>query len=162
MGVWRFLGQDITVRPDLQICSDRGVPGQCEAIDPALLRRPFEYTRQTILRLTELSVAAARAGKWKGNNGTFSNPFLSRAARTLAYINRVFRNSVDRAFACEVVPMSCSVERIPKKELAKSFTKIFVGRVPRGLEHIARRSKTERPNFQRLLKMLPDSYVKCK
>jgi hypothetical protein len=161
MGVWKFLGQDITVKPDLQICSDRGVPGECEQIDPALLRSPFEFTRKTILRLTDLAVAAARAGKWKGTNGRFSVPFMSRGARTLAYMEQAFRNSSDQTFVCEVVPMSCAVYRVPKKQLAQSFTKIFVGRVPRGLEHIARRSKKENKNFQRLLRALPDTYVKC-
>lgn len=161
MGVWKFLGQDITVKPDLQICADRGVPGQCEVIDPGLLRSPFEYTRQTILRLTELSLAAARAGKWKEIDGKYSVPFLSRGARTLAYIEKVFRDSRGLNFSCEVVPMSCSVQRVPKKELAKSFSKLFVGRVPRGLEHIARRSKTENAAFQRVMRKLPDTYVKC-
>jgi hypothetical protein len=56
MGVWKFLGLDVTITPDLQVCADRGVPGQCEAIDPTVLRSPFEYTRSTILKLTNLSL----------------------------------------------------------------------------------------------------------
>jgi hypothetical protein len=161
MGVWKFLGLDITLTPDLQFCSDRGVPGQCEALDPTVLRSPFEYTRSTILKLTNLSLAAARSGKWKGTSGKFSVPFMSRGAKTLAYMEQVFRNSSGQNFSCEVVPMSCSVQRVPKKQLAKSFATIFQGRVPRGLEDIARRSKREIAGFERLMRKLPDSYVKC-
>jgi hypothetical protein len=161
MGVWKFLGLDITLTPDLQFCSDRGVPGQCEALDPTVLRSPFEYTRSAILRLTNLSLAAARSGKWKGTSGKFSVPFMSRGAKTLAYMEQVFRNGSGENFSCEVVPMSCSVQRVPKKQLSKSFATIFQGRVPRGLEDIARRSKKEVAAFERLMRKLPDSYVKC-
>jgi hypothetical protein len=161
MGLWRFLGQDITLMPDIQFCADRGVPGQCEALDPTVLRSPFEYTRSTILKLTNLSLAAARAGKWKGANGQYSVPFMSRGAKALIYMEQVFRNSRGQSFSCEVVPMSCSVQRIPKKELVKSFATIFQGRVPRGLEDISKRSKKEISAFERLMRKLPNNYVKC-
>ncbi|MEY4667341.1 MAG: hypothetical protein RL518_40 [Pseudomonadota bacterium] len=161
MGVWKFLGQDVTVKPDLRICADRSVPGQCEVIDPVLLRRPLEHTRTTILKLVRLSLAAARAGLWKGSNGRFAVPFMTRGARSLAYIDQVLPDTRGASFACGVVPMSCSARQVPKKELERSFAKIFVGRVPRGLEHISRRSKKEKADFQRMLKTLPDTYVKC-
>lgn len=161
MGVWKFLGLDITISPDIGVCADTGVPGQCELLDPTLLRSPFEYTRSTIVKLTNLSLAAARAGRWKGTNGRYSVPFMSRGAKALAYMERVFRNSSGQNFQCEVVPMSCSVRRVPKRELTKVFTQIFNGRVPRGLEHVARRSKSEIAAFERLMKKLPNSYVKC-
>jgi hypothetical protein len=161
MGVWKFLGQEITISPDIKICTDRGVPGQCEALDPTMLRSPFEYTRATILRLSNLSLAAARAGKWKGANGKYSVPFLSRGAKALAYMEEVFRNSSGQNFQCEVVPMSCSVQRIPKKELAKAFAQIFKGRVPRGLEAISKRANAENVAFGRLMRKLPNTYVKC-
>jgi hypothetical protein len=161
MGIWKFLGQEITVTSDLKVCADTGVPGQCELLDPTLLRSPFEYTRSTILKLTNLSLAAARAGRWKGTNGKFSVPFLSRGAKTLAYMERVFRNSSGQNFSCEVVPMSCTVRQVPKRELTKSFARIFSGGVPRGLEHINRRSKAEIAAFERLMRKLPNRYVKC-
>jgi hypothetical protein len=161
MGVWKFLGLDVTITPDLQVCADRGVPGQCEAIDPTVLRSPFEYTRSTILKLTNLSLAAARSGKWRGTNGRYSVPFMSRGAKALAYMEQVFRSSNGQNFSCEVVPMSCSVQRVPKKELAKSFAKIFEGRVPRGLEDVTRRSKKEIAAFERLMRKVPNTYVKC-
>ena len=161
MGVWKFLGLEIPVSPNMQICADRGVPGQCEVIDPTLLRSPFEYTRNTIVRLTNLSLAAARSGKWRGNNGTYSVPFMSRGARALAYMERVFRNSSGQSFQCEVVPMSCSVKRVPKRELSKLFAQIFEGKVPRGLESVSRRSKAENAGFERLMRKLPATYVRC-
>jgi hypothetical protein len=161
MGIWKFLGQDIRVTPDLKVCADTGVPGQCEAIDPTVLQSPFEYTRSTILKLTNLSLAAARSGKWKGANGTYSVPFMSRGAKALAHMEQTFHNSSGQSFSCEVVPMSCKVHRVPKKELTKSFARIFEGRVPRGLEHISRRSKKELAAFNRVIKKLPNSYVKC-
>jgi hypothetical protein len=161
MGIWKFLGRDITVTPDLTVCADTGVPGQCEAIDPTVLQSPFEYTRSTILKLTNLSLAAARSGRWRGTSGRYSVPFMSRGAKALAYMEQTFRNRSGPNFSCEVVPMSCRVQRVPKKALIKSFAQIFKGRVPRGLEHISRRSKQEIAAFDRMIKKLPDSYVKC-
>jgi hypothetical protein len=160
-GVWRFLGQSVTVTPNLQVCADQGMPGDCEPVDPALLRSPFEYTRKTIVRLTKQSLAAARAGTWRGTNGKFIVPFLARGARSLAYMERAFRNANEDMFSCQVVPMSCKVERVPKRELAKAFAKVFVGRVPRGLEHISRRAPQENKAFARLLRRIPDRLVRC-
>ncbi len=161
VGVWKFLGQDIKVTSDLQICADRGVPGACEALDPAKLRSPFEYTRKVILKLTNLSLAAARSGKWKGANGKFRVPFLSRGAKALATMEKVFRGSKAQSFVCEVTPMSCEVKRIPKQVLVKAFAQIFQGKVPRGLEHISKMSKREVALFQREMRKLPEKFVTC-
>ena len=160
-GVWRFLGQNITVTNSIQICTDRGVPGTCQAIDPALLRNPFEYTRRVILKLTNLSLAAARSGRWKGSDGGYRVPFLTRGAKALAAMEKVFRNSSGVSYVCEITPTSCKVKRIPKAELMKAFAEIFSGKVPRGLEHVAAMSKHEMALFQRELRKLPERYVKC-
>jgi hypothetical protein len=160
-GQWKFLGQTISFGSDLQVCGDRGVPGQCEALSPTVLTSPFDYTRRTILNLTNQSLAAARSGRWRSTNGKFSVPFLSRGAKALAEMNRALQNASGQAYVCEVVPMSCTIRRVPKKELSKAFAKIFVGRVPRGLEHISRRSKKEIAGFNRFMKKLPDTYVTC-
>ena len=160
-GVWKFLGQNITVSSSLQICTDRGVPGSCEVLDPAQLRSPFEYTRRVILKLTNLSISAARSGRWKGANGKFGVPFLSRGARALVTMEKAFKDSKSQNFACEVVPKACTIKRIPKSDLRKAFTLIFAGKVPRGLEHISNMSKREITLFQRELRKLPESYVTC-
>jgi len=160
-GVWNFLGQQIVVGPELEACSDRGVPGQCQPIDPETLRSPFDHTRRVIMKLTTQAVAAARSGRWKGNNGRFSVPFLARGARSLAQMEAAFRGSKKQPFSCEVVPMSCTLKQVPKKEMLKSFSAIFSGKVPKGLEHISRSSKGEIATFQRLLRTLPETYVTC-
>jgi hypothetical protein len=161
MGAWRFLGREIMFGPDMQICPDSEVPPQCELIDPVLLRSPFDYTRKTIVRLTSLSLAAARSGRWRGFKGTYSVPFMSRGARVLARMERLFRSGTSTYLACKVVPMSCSVQLVPKKKLAKLFAQIFSRRLPKGLEMISRRSKREIAGFRRLMKRLPNTYVKC-
>ncbi len=160
-GVWKFLGQDIKVSSSLQVCTDRGVPGSCEVIDPAQLRSPFEYTRRVILKLTNLSISAARAGRWRGTGGRFSVPFLTRGAKALATMERAFKDSKSQNFVCEVIPRSCSLKQIPKGDLRKAFAQIFSGKVPRGLEHISNMSKREITLFQRELRKLPRSYVTC-
>ena len=160
-GVWKFLGQNITVSSSLQICTDRGVPGSCDILDPAQLRSPFEYTRRVILKLTNLSIAAARAGQWRGAGGRFSVPFLTRGAKALATMEKAFKDSKSQNFSCEVVPKACTLKRIPKSELRKAFTQIFTGKVPRGLEHISNLSKRENMLFQRELRKLPQTYVTC-
>jgi hypothetical protein len=130
-------------------------------IDPTVLRLPYNHTRRTIIKLTELSLAAARSGKWRGAGGNFNLPFISRGARSLAYMEKVLSVTKEESFACEVVPMSCSIYRIPKKALVQSFAGIFEGRLPRGLEHISRRSKQEVATFQRVLRKVPDRVVVC-
>jgi hypothetical protein len=160
-GVWKFLGQDITVKPDIRICADRGIPGACQLVDPARLRIVIEFTRRTILRLTTESIDAARSGRWKPDGGGFRVPFLSRGARALADMQRFIPRSQEQAFACEIVPLSCTVAKVPKRALLKSFSLIFSGKIPKGLEHISRQSKREMKAFERLLKKVPDSYVTC-
>jgi hypothetical protein len=97
---------------------DTLLQGQRERIDPTLLRSPFEYTPTTILKLTNLSPAAARSGRWKGTSGKYSVPFMARGAKASAYMKDMFRSSSGQSFSCEMVPMSCSVRKVPKKELA--------------------------------------------
>jgi hypothetical protein len=160
-GVWKFLGQDIAVTNSLQICTDRGVPRNCDLLDPALLRSPFDYTRRVILKLANLSLAAARTGKWKGVNGKFSVPFLARGAKTLATMDRLFKDSTAQNFTCQAVPPTCSLKQVPKRELVKAFSQIFGGKIPRGLEHVFKLSKRETALFQREMRKLPDSYVSC-
>jgi hypothetical protein len=45
----------------------------------------------------------------------YSVPFMARGAKALAYMKDVFRNSSGQNFSCEVGPMSCSVQKVPKK-----------------------------------------------
>jgi hypothetical protein len=161
MGVWKFLGLDVTITPDLQVCADRGVPGQCEAIDPTVMRGPFDYVRKVIIRLTNQSLVAARTGKWRSINGKYRIPFLTRGAKALVAMEGLFKESTSQSFVCEVTPKSCTIRRVPKPALTKVFAKIFRGKVPRGLEHISGRSKQEIAAFQRELRKLPDTYVTC-
>ncbi len=161
LGIWRFLGQEISVKRDVQVCADRGVPGQCNFVDPVILRSSIDFTRNTILKIISGSMAAAKSGKWKGKDRGFSLRLFSRGARALAYMERTLPTTRDQTYSCEVVPMSCSSKRVPKEELAKQFTTIFSGKVPRGLEHVFRQSKNQMKAFQRLLKKLPDTYVTC-
>jgi hypothetical protein len=161
MGVWKFLGLDITLTPDLQFCSDRGVPGQCEVIDPTVMRGPFDYVRKVIIRLTKQSLAAARNGRWKSIDGKYRVPFLIQGAKALAAMDGIFKQSATPSFSCEITPKTCSLRRVPKPALTKAFSQIFVGKVPRGLEHISRRAKQEIAAFKRELRKVPDSYVTC-
>ena len=161
MGVWKFLGQNIAVSATPQICKDRGAPGQCDPIDPALLRSPFEYTRRVIIRLTKLSNEAARSGRWRPVNSNFSIPFLKRGAQALATMEKTFRDSSGLNFKCEVTPMSCTTRRIPKTLLVNAFKSIFQGKVPRGLEHIQGRAKQELSAFEVIIRKLPREYTKC-
>jgi len=161
LGVWKFLGQEITVSSNLNICSDRGVPGQCEVIDPTVLRGPFDYVRKVIIRLTKQSLSAAKSGRWRSTNGKYRVPFLTRGANALGAMEGLFTQSKSQNFVCEVMPMSCTLKRVPKQALVSAFAGIFKGKVPRGLEHISARSKKEIAAFQRELRKLPDTYVTC-
>lgn len=161
-GLWKFLGQDVALSNTIQVCTDRGAPGNCETLDPAKLKSPYDYTRRVIMKLTNLSLAAARSGRWRGVNGQYRVPFLTRGASALAAMDRLLRNDGRQAYVCEVTPSSCITKRVPKSELVKAFAKIFDGQVPRGLEHISKTSSREVAAFQRELRKLPDRYVICK
>jgi hypothetical protein len=161
-GVWKFLGQDITINAEPPVCSDTGVPGECQLLDPAALRSPFEYTKKVILKVTRASLDAARRGKWKSTNGKFSVPFLSRGAAALALMETVFRDSSGQQFVCEVTPMSCELRAVPKKKLVKAFSTIFAGKLPPGLSHIGASAKKEVKDFEKFLKKVPDRYTSCK
>lgn len=161
MGVWKFLGLDIAISPSMQVCADRGVPGQCDVIDPTILRGPFDYVRKVIIRLTNQSLAAARSGRWRSINGKYRVPFLSRGAEALVAMEGIFTQSPSQSFVCEVTPKSCSLQRVPKAALTKAFAKIFEGKVPRGLDHISGRKMQEVAAFRRELRKVPNDYVKC-
>ena len=76
-------------------------------------------------------------------------------------MERIVQNLSGKNFQCAVVPMACSVQRVPKKDLEKAFAKIFAGRVPKGLAHSSKRSTQEKSAFARILKKIPDTYVRC-
>ena len=161
-GRWRLLGQEVVVPAAPEVCADRGMPGSCAVIDQEVLRLPFEHTRRVIVKLASLSVAAARAGKWKGATGRFTIPFLSRGAAALRAMEVTFSESSGQNFVCEVTPLSCTTKQVPKKALIKAFKKIFEGKVPRGLEHVAQTSRREIASFERRLSKIPNSYTSCK
>jgi len=160
-GRWRFLGQEIEVPSAPEICADRGVPGSCAVIDPGTLRIPFDHTRRVILKLANQSIAAARTGRWKGTGGKFTIPFLSRGATALTSMEMTFAQSSGQNFVCEITPRSCVTKQVPKKALLKAFKKIFEGKLPRGLDHIAQTSKREVATFERQLSKLPNRYTSC-
>lgn len=160
-GRWRFLGQEIVVPSNPHVCAEQGVPGACAVIDQETLRIPFNHTRRTIVKLANLSLSAARSGRWKGTHGRFSIPFLSRGALALKSMETTFSQSSQQNFVCEVTPLSCVTKEVPKKALVRAFRRIFEGKVPRGLEHVAQTSKREVSAFERQLKKLPNRYTSC-
>ncbi len=160
-GRWSFLGQDIIVPFDPVVCADRGVPGSCVLIEQETLRIPFNYTRRVIIKLVNRSLSAAKTGRWRGTGGKFTIPFLSRGAAALRSMEMTFSESSQQNFVCEVTPRSCMTKQVPKRALVKSFSKIFEGKVPRGLEHVAQTAKREVAAFERQLQRVPNSYTSC-
>lgn len=161
-GTWKFLGQSIQVPQTLLPCADRAVPGQCKVIDPAILRLPFDYTRDVVLKLTMLSVDAARKGKWKGTNGSFTVPFLARGSSAIAKMQQ-FVNPYDKSqkYQCQVVAASCTQRVIPKQALVRAFSDIFAGQLPKGLDVLVKNRNKEIATFRRQLKKLPSKYTEC-
>jgi hypothetical protein len=161
-GVWKFLGQNITLSAQPEFCTDRGVPGECSPIDPVTLRAPINHTKDVVIRLVQRSLAAAKAGRWKGSNGSFSVPFLKRGAAAIALMEKLFPSSAQQNFVCPVTPLSCTTYRVSKARLINTFSSIFKGRLPRGLESIVANSDKEIANFKRQIKKVPDSYTSCR
>jgi len=120
-GAWRLLGRTITINASPPMCADTGIPGSCSPIDPADLRRPFEFTREVIFRLIRLSVQAAKQGAWRPTYGAFTDPFQSRGARALRDMEALFSDSKRQNFSCPITPMSCQERRVPKRQLLRAF-----------------------------------------
>jgi hypothetical protein len=160
-GIWKFLGLEIPVSSAPDVCVDRGVPGECMPIDSAVLRSPFEYTRQVVVKMARQAIAAARSGRWRGSGGRFSIPFLSRGANALAAMEKAFKDSKEQNFVCEITPKSCVSKRVPKREMKAAFKKLFQGKVPQGLEHITARQDKELAAFEKYLRYLPNTYTSC-
>ena len=160
-GVWSFLGQQIPVSPYPETCSDRGIPGSCTSLDPAILKLPFNHTRNVIMKLARAAIVAARKGTWRGSNGKFSVPFIKRGARALVRMNKAIRLESGQTFLCPVPPTSCSLRTVSKTQLRKAFRSIFIGSVPQGLQHLLARSDKEARAFEEVLRKVPDEYVLC-
>lgn len=160
-GIWKFLGQDVVVGPTVNTCADRGVPGSCDPLPLDTLRSPFVYTKGVILRMTRQSLDAARRGAWKVGAGG-SIPFLSRGAQSLALMEQLLRDDASQRYVCAVTPLSCKVRALPKKALVKAFSKLYQGKVPKGLEFVVASSKRDIAAFQSFVNKLPDRYTACK
>jgi hypothetical protein len=160
-GVWRFLGLEVPVASSPTVCLDRGVPGECMPIDSAVLRSPFEYTRNVVIRMARQAIAAAKSGKWKGAEGRYRIPFLARGADALATMEKAFKESKEQNFVCEITPQSCVSKRVPKREMKAAFRRLFKGKVPQGLEHITARSDKEVAAFEKYLRRIPNTYTSC-
>lgn len=160
-GIWKFLGQEITISGVPDVCVSQAIPGACDTVDAAALFKPREYTRKVIMRLARQSTAAARSGRWKGTNGSFAIPFLARGAKSLAVMDKSMRIVGRHNFVCPYTPSSCSRKSIPKATLKKAFQEIFAGKPPRGLEHLYARAAKETKSFEQVLKKIPNAFITC-
>jgi len=161
-GVWSFLGQQVAIPANPLPCADRALPGQCDNIDPSTLKIPFDYTRSVILKLSRLSIAAARDRKWKAKNGRFVRPFLSRGASALTRMTNLLNpDDLQPRYSCQVAVAGCVRKTIPKQELIKAFSDIFTAKVPKGLNFLVANAKKEIAAFKRELRKVPDHYTEC-
>jgi len=161
LGVWKFLGQNIPVASNPDICTDQAVPKECTPIDPAIFMMPFDHTRKVVRNLSRIAVDSARSGRWRGSKGLFSTPLLSRFAKALAAMKQPFGDVTSQNLICNPIPQSCRVKTVPKKKLLNIFKGIFKGSMPRGLEQISARADKESVAFQQVLEKIPNSYVSC-
>jgi hypothetical protein len=161
MGVWNFLGQQVFISGTPGTCTDRGVPGECEAIDPTTLKVPFMHTRAVIVSLARQALLAAKRGTWKGSNGSYQLPFFARGVRALARIDAAVNIKTGRAFNCPVTPPTCQLRVVDRVGARSAFRYIFKGKPPRGLEHLYKRVEREAKAFERALRTVPSQYVVC-
>jgi hypothetical protein len=160
-GVWNFLGQQVLISPYPETCTDRGIPGSCEVLDPAVLKVPFNHTRGVVFKMVRAALDAARKGIWKGSNGKYTVPFSKRGARALARMNMAIQIGSGEVLTCPVTPANCTLHTVNKSEMRKTFRSLFEGPVPQGLRHITARAKKEAQQFDSVLRKVPDQYVLC-
>ena len=161
-GVWKFLGQNVTVPAIPDMCADTGVPGACQRISDRQLLSPFNYARRAIVRMIREANTAARLGRWRpdGTRRT-SRMIYTRGAHVLVKMRRLLVARSGDKFVCELTPMSCSLIRVSKSEVIKTFSTLYDLRFPRGLEHLGKRKAQEVKGLRAVLRGVPDSYVVC-
>jgi hypothetical protein len=160
-GVWNFLGQQVVIGESPGICTDRGVPGDCQAIDATTLKIPFMHARSVIVRLARQAVIEAKRGRWKGSNGSYKIPFFARGVRALASIDAAVNIKSGSAFTCPTTPLTCTLRTVDRARARGAFRYIFKGTPPRGLEHLYRRVDREAKAFEQELRKVPAKYVVC-
>jgi len=160
-GVWNFLGQQVVLGENPNTCTDRGIPGECQAIDPTTLKIPFMHARAVIVRLARQAVIEARRGRWRGTNGSYKIPFFTRGIRALASIDAAVNIKTGSAFTCPTTPPSCTLRKVNRARARSAFRYIFKGTPPRGLEHLYRGVERDAKAFEQELRKVPAEYVVC-
>ena len=161
-GLWKFLGQEIAIPSNPAMCPAVAVSGSCVAVDGDALRAPLGFVRNTISELVDRSLALARAGRWKGRDGTFKVPFKGRGAIVLAAMESALPNSLGEIYSCVQVPSSCKTERVSKRRLLRNFLKLFDPHIPDELRPILSHSDRRIMEFRRKLGKMPSTYTTCK
>lgn len=161
-GMWRFLGQTVNVPSVAPMCADAGLPGQCSEILPEVLTRPFDFTRSTVFKLTRRANAAARAARWKSQGGAIARAILSRGGKAMRYMRDITPESTDSTYVCESAASACVTVSVDKAALLKYFKQIYPVNLPRGLRHLNQDSARDIQTFRKIIKELPESYVRCK
>lgn len=161
-GVWKFLGQSVTVPQTPEVCADTGVPGECRYLSDSQLLSPVDYTRRAILRMVREATRAARIGRWKPDGLKQTSAMIfTRGARVIVKLRRFLVAQSGEKFVCDVAPMSCSTIRIPKDVVIKTFSTLYDLKFPRGLEYLKKRKQPEVAGLKTVLSGLPDAYVMC-
>jgi hypothetical protein len=161
VGSWNFMGQEIIVPSSPPMCAAAGISGGCTPVDSAALRGPIGFTRETITKLVNRSLDAARAGRWNESDGDFRVPFLRRGAAVLSSMEKALPNSTQKTYSCSVVPSSCQQVRISKIRIMKAFLKLFDPHLPPRLRPIVSHPEQRIRKFRRALRKMPGSYTTC-
>lgn len=122
--------------------------GECSYLSQSSADSVYDQALSTVRTLTQESLKARRSGAWRPD-GSFAQPFLNRAGRSLREIRAL------------LIEASANGSAVSRAALLEAFDEIFEVSFPRGLRHLARLERVERRKFVAVIDELPSIAGEC-
>jgi hypothetical protein len=161
---WTLLGKEVMVeqpKSEVPLCPSSGELAGCTEFSEAMSSRLFEQALSTVSRLSKECDKAKKRGLW-APKGTFRNPYLKQAAKSLRAIRAQLNALPANRYLCDgAAPAGCQQRTYPKANILAEFDKILRVKLPKGLQHIMKRYPAERRKFVAEINKQPTTFYSC-
>jgi len=80
----------------------------------------------------------------------------------MRYMRGIAPEPTDSTFVCDNAANSCATITVDKAALLKHFRRIYPTKLPQGLRDLNHDSARDIQTFRKIIKELPESYVRCR
>ncbi len=161
---WNLLGKEVMVeqpKSEVPLCPSSGEFAGCTEFSEAMSSRLFEQALSTVTRLSKECEKAKKRGLW-APKGTFRNPYLGQAARSLRAIRERLNRLPANRYVCDgAAPAGCQLNTYPKAGILADFDRILRVKLPKGLQHLIKRYPAERRRFVAEINKQPSNFYSC-